>query len=174
VGWACTTGRVRLMTDGSPWRPVIHIEDVCAAFCAVLEAPTQNMHNEVFHVGSSRCNYQIRDLAEIVRRVVPGATIEYAAAGDADRRTYIADFSKIEHVLPAFRPRWTPEAGARQLAEAYRAAGLTETQFTGSRYIRVKRITELLGQGALDDTLRWTAQAETAVAPVVTRRIHAP
>lgn len=164
VGWASTTGRVRLMTDGSPWRPVIHIEDVCEAFRVVLEAPVENIHNEVFHVGSSRCNYQIRDLAEIVQRVVPGSTIEYAAAQDADRRTYIADFSKIERVLPAFTPRWTAEDGARQLYEAFRAAGLTVEQFTSSRYIRVKRLTELLADGALDDSLRWARHS--AASPV--------
>ena len=169
VGWAHTTGRVRLMTDGSPWRPVIHIEDVCEAFIAVLEAPREKIHNEIFHVGSSRCNYQIRDLAEIVRKTVPGATIEYAVTQDADQRTYIADFSKIERVLPSFTPRWTAEDGARQLYDAYREAQLTEAQFTGSRYIRLKRIAELLASGELDDTLRWAKRPATP-EPATTSR----
>ena len=155
VGRACTTGRVRLYTDGTPSRPLIHVEDVCDAFIAVLEAPLEGIHNEVFHVGSNRENYQIRDLAEAVRRVVPGSEIEYVADHNADRRTYIADFGKIERVLPAFRPLWTAEEGARQLYEAYREADLTLAQFTSSRYTRLKRIDELLSSGRLDESLRW-------------------
>jgi nucleoside-diphosphate-sugar epimerase len=164
VGWASTTGRVRLMTDGTPWRPVIHLEDLCEAFLTVMESPRELVHNEVFHVGSNRDNYQIRDLAAIVSRVVPGCEIDYAGGADADRRTYIADFTKIERRL-GFQPRWTAEQGARQLYEAYTRAGLTLEQFTSSRYIRVKRITELLRDGELDDTLRWKHAVEPSCQP---------
>jgi nucleoside-diphosphate-sugar epimerase len=155
VGWAYTTGKVRLYSDGTPWRPLIHVEDVCDAFLAAIEAPVQVVHSQVFHVGSNRENYQVRDLAEIVRSVVPGCQLEYATDHGADGRTYIADFSKIQEMLPQFQPRWTAEAGARQLYKAYREVGLSLEEFTGSRYIRLKRIDDLLRTGRLNDSLRW-------------------
>ena len=159
VGWAHTTGRVRVSSDGTPWRPLVHVEDVTEAFIAAIEAPLEVVHNQVFHVGSNREKYQIRDLAEIVRSVVPGCEIEFVADHDADQRTYIADFSKIEQAMPDFRPRWTAQAGARQLYDSYKSAGLTLEEFTGSRYIRLKRIDELLHGSQLDDTLRWPVPA---------------
>ena len=163
VGWAVTTGKILLYTDGTPWRPLIHVEDVCAAFTAAMEAPVEAIHNQIFHVGSNKENYQIKDLAAIVQSVVPGSEIEYVTTHEGDQRTYVADFSKIEATLREFRPRWTAEMGARQLYDAYRAAGLTSEQFTGSRYIRLKRIDELLQRGELDASLRWqTAAVEPA------------
>ena len=155
VGWACTTGKVLLYTDGTPWRPLIHVEDVCDAFIAAMEAPVEVVHNQVFHVGSNQENYQIRDLAEIVRSVVPGCELEFSTDHQGDQRTYIADFSKIERELPQFRPSWRAEDGAHQLYQAYRKANLTLDQFNSSRYIRLKRIDELLGSGQLDSGLRW-------------------
>ena len=155
VGWASTEGKVRLYTDGTPWRPLIHVEDVCDAFITAMEAPVEVVHDQVFHVGSNKENYQIRDLAEIVRSVVPGSGIEYATDHGADRRTYIADFSKIEDQLPQFRPKWTVEDGAQQLYQAYQQAHLTLEEFTGSRYIRLKRINQLLKIGRLNSELRW-------------------
>ena len=155
VGWAYTTGNVRLYTDGSPWRPLIHVEDVCDAFIAAMEAPVEMVHNQVFHVGSNKETYQIKQLAEIVRSVVPGCDIEYATDHEADQRTYIADFSKIEKALPAFRPKWTAVTGANQLYQAYVQVKLTLEEFKGSRYIRLNRIHELLDSGQLDDSLRW-------------------
>ena len=140
---------------GTPWRPLIHVEDVCEAFIAVIEAPVEVVHNQVFHVGSNQENYQVRQLAEIVCSVVPGSEIEFVTDHDGDQRTYIADFSKIEEKLPEFRPSWTAERGARQLYRAYQLANLTLEQFTSSRYIRLKRIDELLRSGQLDDSLRW-------------------
>ena len=159
VGWAVTTGKVRLYSDGTPWRPVIHVEDVCQAFITTMEAPTEVVHNQVFHVGSNGENYQIRDLAEIVRRVVPGCEVEYVKDHDADQRTYLADFTKIERALPTFQPKWTAEAGVRQLYQAYKEVGLTLEQFTSSRYIRLKRIGDLLREDKLDETLRWRVPA---------------
>ena len=155
VGWAFTTGKVLLYTDGTPWRPLIHVEDVCGAFIAAMEAPLEVVRNQVFHVGSNKENYQIRDLAEIVRSVVPGCDLEYSTDHQGDQRTYIADFSKIERELPQFRPRWNAEEGARQLYQAYSETKLTLEQFTGSRYVRLKRIDELLHGGLLDNGLRW-------------------
>ena len=155
VGWACTTGNVKLYTDGTPWRPLIHVEDVCDAFIAVMEAPVETVHNQVYHVGSNKENYQIRTLAEIVQSVVPGCGLEFSSDHEGDQRTYIADFTKIEERLPQFQPKWTAEAGAHQLYEAYRRANLNLEEFTGSRYIRLKRIDELLRTGRLDANLRW-------------------
>jgi nucleoside-diphosphate-sugar epimerase len=155
VGWAVTTGKVKLYTDGTPWRPLIHVEDVADAFIAAVEAPVEVIHNQVFHVGSNKENYQIRTLAEIVCSVVPGASIEYVTDHEGDQRTYIAEFGKIESQLTAFRPKWNAESGARQLYQAYKAANLTLEQFTGSRYIRLKRIDDLLRSGQLDSSLRW-------------------
>ncbi|MFQ5801470.1 MAG: NAD-dependent epimerase/dehydratase family protein [Candidatus Methylomirabilales bacterium] len=155
VGWACTTGRVRIMSDGSPWRPVIHVEDVCQAFIEAMEAPTDAIHNQVFHVGANRENYRIRDLAEIVRSVVPRCEIEYVREPSADQRTYIADFSKIERLLSGFRPRWTAAAGARQLYLAYHEHGLRTEEMSGSRYIRLNRVNQLICERRLDETLRW-------------------
>lgn len=156
VGWACTTGKVKLYTDGSPWRPLIHIEDVCDAFIAAMEAPVDAVHNQVFHVGSNKENYQIKDVAEIVQSVVPGCDLEFNTDDhQADQRTYIADFTKIENTLTGFRPKWTVEAGAQQLYQAYQQANLSLEEFTGSRYIRLKRIDELLKSGRLNSSLRW-------------------
>ena len=164
VGWAATTGKVRLYTDGSPWRPVIHVEDVCEAFIAAMEAPVEVVHNQVFHVGSNRENYRVGDLADIVCSVVPGCEIEYVTDHDGDQRTYIANFSKIEAALPSFRPSRTAEDGARQLYEAYQKSGLTLDQFTSSRYIRLKRIDELLQEGHLDEALRWKVPASSEMS----------
>ena len=155
VGWAVTTGKVRLYTDGSPWRPLIHVEDVCAAFTAAIEAPVDAIHDQVFHVGSNKENYQIKTLAEIVCSVVPDSEIEYVTDHEGDQRTYIADFTKIESTLAVFRPRWTAQMGARQLYEAYLEAGITLEQFTSSRYIRLNRIDELIRSGQIDSSLRW-------------------
>jgi nucleoside-diphosphate-sugar epimerase len=165
VGWAMTTGKVKLYTDGTPWRPVVHVEDVSQAFLVALEAPAEAVHNQVFHVGSNKENYQIRQLAEIVCSVVPGSEIEYVTDHDGDPRTYIADFTKIEEILPQFEPRWTVQKGAEQLYNVYKQVNFTLEEFTGSRYIRLKRIGELLEKGMLNDDLRWerapAAPAET-------------
>ncbi len=155
AGWATTTGKVKLYTDGTPWRPVVHVEDVCQAFMVALEAPTEAVHNQVFHVGSNKENYQIKTLAEIVCSVVPGAEIEYVTDHEGDPRTYIADFTKIEEILPQFKPQWTVQKGAEQLYNVYKQVNFTLDEFTGSRFIRLKRIGELLETGALNNDLRW-------------------
>lgn len=159
VGWAHTTGKIKLYTDGTPWRPLVHVEDVCRAFQVALEAPADVIHNQVFHVGSNQENYQIIQLAKIVQKVVPGCEIEFDPDHDGDQRTYIADFTKIETLLPQFRPQWDAETGAMQLHNAYRDAGLTLDEFSSSRYIRLKRIDDLLKRGHLDATLRWQGAA---------------
>ena len=164
VAWAVTTGRIHLKSDGTPWRPIVHIEDISRAFLAVLEAPRELVHNEVFNVGRTDENFQIRDLARIVAETVPGCRLEFAEGAGPDTRSYRVDFGKIARVLPAFQPQWTARAGARELYDAYRGSGLRLEEFEGPRYRRIDQIRRLLESGRLDASLRWTAPVAAAGA----------
>ncbi|MGZ5334830.1 MAG: NAD-dependent epimerase/dehydratase family protein, partial [Solirubrobacterales bacterium] len=155
VGYAHTTGEVLIQSDGTPWRPLVHVEDIGGAFLSVLEAPRELVHDEAFNVGASSENYRIRDLAEIVEKVVPGARASFATGGGPDKRSYQVDCSKIVRVLPDYEPRWTVPRGVEQLYDAYARNGLTFEEFTGSRYLRINRVRELQEAGRLDDELRW-------------------
>jgi nucleoside-diphosphate-sugar epimerase len=157
VAWAFTTGRVLIKSDGTPWRPIVHIEDIARAFIAVLAAPREAVHDQAFNVGQTEENYRIRDLAEIVRETVPGSTIEYASDGGPDPRCYRADFGKIVRVLPDFKPRWNAREGARELYAAYQAVGLALADYEGPRYKRIEHLKQLLATGRLDQSLRWRA-----------------
>ncbi len=154
VAWAYTTGRVRLKSDGTPWRPLVHAEDIARACVAVLSAPREVVHGQAFNVGRTDENYRVRDLAEIVRDTVPGSRIEYAPGAAPDQRSYRVDFGKIRRALPDFAPRWTARDGARELYEAYQRNGLHVDDLEGPRYRRVDQIRLLLGSGQLDETLR--------------------
>ena len=140
VAWAFTTGKIHLKSDGTPWRPIVHIEDISRAFIAALEAPADQVFNEAFNVGQTAHNYRIRDLAEIVAGVVPGCTIEFADDAGPDKRSYRVSFEKIRRKLPAFKPQWDARMGAEQLYKAYRASGLTLEEFEGPRYQRIGHI----------------------------------
>jgi nucleoside-diphosphate-sugar epimerase len=164
VAAAYTTGRILVKSDGTPWRPITHVRDICAAFLAVLEAPEETVWNEAFNVGVNEENYQVRDLAEIARDTVPGSEIEYAKDGGPDRRCYRVDCSKIHNRLTAFRPAWNARRGAAELHEAYRRIGLTATDMASSRYYRVAKVTELMKADLIDGELRWTAPASAAGA----------
>ena len=155
VGYAHTTGEVLIQSDGTPWRPLVHVEDISAAFLAVLEAPRELVHDEAFNVGASSENYRIRDVAEIVEEIVPGAHASFATGGGPDKRSYQVDCSKIARVLPEFEPLWTVRRGVEELYAAYDRNALTFEQFTGSRYLRINRVRELQDAGRLDDELRW-------------------
>jgi nucleoside-diphosphate-sugar epimerase len=157
VAWAVTTGRIHLKSDGTPWRPIVHIEDISRAFLAVLEAPRELVHNQVFNVGRTDENFQIRELAQIVGVTVPGCRIEFADGAGPDARSYRVDFAKIARMLPAFKPRWNAREGARELYEAYKGSGLRLEDFEGPRYRRIDHIRELIAKGRLDGSLRWTA-----------------
>ena len=156
VAWACTTGLVYLKSDGSPWRPIVHIEDISRACIAVLNAPRELVHNQAFNVGINAENYRIRDLAEIVKDTVPGCRVEYAKDAEPDKRTYRVDFSKIERVLPEFKPQWNARRGAQELYQAYQKYGVKLEEFEGPKYKRIDHIKQLLSAGDLDSTLRWT------------------
>jgi nucleoside-diphosphate-sugar epimerase len=160
VAWAHTTGKIHLKSDGSPWRPIVHIEDISRAFIAALEAPQEAVFNEAFNVGQTAHNYRIRDLAEIVAEVVPGCALEFAADAGPDKRSYRVSFEKIKRKLPAFKPQWDARMGAEQLYQAYRASGVTLEEFEGPRYQRIGHIKKLLAERILNDDLRHAAPAE--------------
>jgi nucleoside-diphosphate-sugar epimerase len=155
TAWALTTGRVFIKSDGTPWRPIVHIEDISRAFLAALEAPRDLVHNQAFNVGRSEENYQIRELAEIVMETVPGCTIEFAADAGPDKRCYRVDFSRIARILPAFQPKWDARRGARELYSAYKKVSLCVDDFEGPRYKRIDHIQGLLTSGRLKADLRW-------------------
>jgi nucleoside-diphosphate-sugar epimerase len=155
VAWALTKGLVYIKSDGTPWRPIVHIEDISRAFIAVLEAPRELVHNEAFNVGRNEDNYQIRDLAEIVKDTVPNCRIEYAPDAGPDKRCYRVDCSKIAQTLPDFKPQWDARQGATELYEVYQKVGLTLEEFEGSKYQRIAHIKYLLNSGLLDENLRW-------------------
>ncbi|MBV6451632.1 MAG: GDP-L-fucose synthase [Anaerolineales bacterium] len=155
VAWAYTTGLVYLKSDGSPWRPIIHIEDISRAFVAVLNAPKDLVHNQAFNVGINDENYRIRDLAEIVKETVPGCRVEYAKDAEPDKRTYRVDFSKIAQTLSEFKPQWTAKQGAKELYDAYEKHQIILEEFEGPKYKRIDHINQLLAAGDLDSTLRW-------------------
>ncbi len=157
VGFAYTTGEVLIQSDGTPWRPQIHVEDMARAFLTILRAPHELVHNQAFNVGRSEENYRISDLAEMVRAIVPGSRVRFAPGGGPDPRCYRVDCGKLAATLPDFRPQWTVRRGIEQLYAAYREHGLTFEEFTGPRYLRIKRLLELQRDGQVDETLRWLA-----------------
>jgi len=163
VGYAMTQGDVLIQSDGTPWRPLVHAEDIARAFLAVLEAPRDLVHNQAFNVGRNEDNLRVRQIADMVKAVVPGCTIRYAEGGGPDPRCYRVDCSKIARTLPAFRPQWTVRTGVEQLYAAYRAAGMTAEQFQGHRYLRLKQINRLQTAGRLDSDLRWKQSTPATV-----------
>jgi nucleoside-diphosphate-sugar epimerase len=136
----------------------VHVEDLCAAFLAVLDAPRERVHAQAFNVGRDGENYRMRDVAELVREAVPGSTIEYAEGAGADPRCYRVDFGKIACSLPGFAPRWTVAAGIAQLRDAFRRIGLRKEDLEGDRYLRIRHIGRLLVEGRLDSNLRWISR----------------
>ena len=154
---AMTTGEVRLQSDGTPWRPLVHIEDISRAFLAMLEAPRELVHNEAFNVGRAVDNVQIRQVAEMVRDAVPGSTVTFAEGAGPDLRNYRVDFSKLDDTFPDLKLRWTVRDGIEELAGAYAKYGMTLDDFNSSRYVRLRRIRELLDAGTVDEMLQRTA-----------------
>ncbi|MFA5956103.1 NAD-dependent epimerase/dehydratase family protein [Hyphomicrobium sp.] len=157
VGHAVTTGKVLLKSDGTPWRPLVHIRDIIAALAAALAAPRQSIHDQAFNIGKSGENYRIRDIANMVAEIVPGSEVAFAEGASPDIRDYRVDFTKAESQLPGFAPAWTLRAGIEELYTAYKETGLTAEEFLGPRYYRLKTVQGLIDRGALDRQLRWVA-----------------
>ena len=152
---AFTSGKVTIYSDGQPWRPVLHVEDVARTFRRVLEAPLDDVHDQVFNNGANHLNYQVIELARFVAQAVEGCELEVLNQPSADQRTYQADFSKFARTFPDFQFRWSAERGAAQLAEDFRRIGLTREQYEGNRFVRLRWLEYLLESGRLDKDLRW-------------------
>jgi nucleoside-diphosphate-sugar epimerase len=155
VGWAFTTGRIMMESDGSPWRPIVHVEDIARAFAAVLDAPRELVHNKAFNVGVTEDNIQIGDIAKIVGETIPNCQIQLAKDASPDKRCYKVDCDRLPRVLPDFRPRWNARRGAKELYESYKKRGLTFEEFEGPKYQRINQIRKLLSEGIIDRTLRY-------------------
>jgi nucleoside-diphosphate-sugar epimerase len=160
VGHAVTHGEVFLKSDGTPWRPLVHVEDIAAAFLAILEAPRDLVHDEPFNVCRTTENYQIREVAEIVEQIVPGSRIVLAEHAGPDKRNYRVSGDKLAETLPSFQPSWTVRRGAEQLFEAFVANGLTESDLEGTTFLRIRKVQELQESGRLNAELRWTSPVE--------------
>ena len=155
TGYAVTTGKVLLKSDGSPWRPLVHIEDISRAFVAALEAPREAVYNEAFNVGATSENYRIADVARIVESVVPDSVVELGESAGPDIRNYRVDCTKLERILPAAVAKWTVRLGVEELYQAYLDNSLTLDEFLGPRYLRLRHVRSLQQGGVLDDNLYW-------------------
>lgn len=155
VAYAYATGEVRMQSDGSPWRPLAHIEDISRAFIAALEAPREAIHNEAFNIGRDEDNHQIRDIARLIEATVPDSSITFSAGASPDKRSYRVSFAKAARGLPGFEPQWTVQRGIEEIFEAYRSGALTLEDFLSPRFQRIKRILQLLDAGRIDGDLRW-------------------
>jgi nucleoside-diphosphate-sugar epimerase len=167
VAAAFTTGEVLVQSDGTPWRPLVHIEDISRAFLAVLQAPRTIVHNQAFNVGRTSENYQVRDLATTVSEVVPGSKVKYAPGGGPDARCYRVNCDKIAKDLPEFRPQWTVRKGMEELFSAFQRYGLKKDDFFGIRYQRIKTIQKLMQEGRLDGELRRVTPATQGAGQVL-------
>ena len=156
TAWAVATGKVLIKSDGTPWRPIVHVEDITRAFLAALWAPREAIHAQAFNVARPAENYRISELAQIVGETVPGCTIEFAGDASPDARNYRVDASKIARALPGFTPAWTARKGAQQLHEAFKEVGITLDEFEGWKYRRIGQIRQLMESGRLGPDLRWT------------------
>jgi nucleoside-diphosphate-sugar epimerase len=166
VAAALTTGCISIKSDGTPWRPIVHIRDIIAAMLWVLEAPKSAVHNAVFNVGQTKENYRISELAVIVAETVPGSRIEYVPGGGPDKRCYRVNCDKVQRILPGFRPQWTARKGAQELYDAYRAGGLTAENLKSGHYFRMNHIRRLLDAKKLDLSLRWTSGPSEKTFPI--------
>lgn len=162
AGYATTTGQVLIKSDGRPWRPLVHIEDIARAFLAVVEAPRALVHLKAYNVGMNSENYRVSEVADIVASVVPGAQVTYSSDASPDTRNYRVDCSLIRRELPAFQPVWTVRAGVEQLHAAFVAAGLRLDDLTGPRLQRIKHLVQMQERGLVDEHMR-------VLAPVVAR-----
>jgi nucleoside-diphosphate-sugar epimerase len=154
TAWAFTTGKVYLKSDGTPWRPLVHVEDIGRAYVAAIKAPLELVHNHAFNVGTTTENYQIRELAQMVESIVPGCRVDFAPDAGPDKRCYRVDCNRIGRTLHDFKPQWTVRRGIEQLYETFKRVGLTLEDFEGERFKRIAHIKGLIDRGVLDSRLR--------------------
>lgn len=159
VAAAYLENRILIRSDGTPWRPLVHVEDICRAFLAVLDAPEESVHNQAFNVGLTSENYRVSELAEIVREAVPNCEIAYDPAGGPDRRCYRVSCEKLARQVPAFQPEWNVRRGVRQLLDAYQRFGLAPADVTGQRYVRLAALKRRQAEGVIGQDLRPTNRA---------------
>ena len=159
VASAMVSGRILIKSDGTPWRPIVHIRDIIGAVIAVLETPRESVHNQVFNVGRNDENFRVRELADFVAEVVPGCRVEYAPGGGPDLRCYRVNFDKINRLVQTFRPQWTARKGAQELYDSFRVGGIKVEDVNGGRYVRISEIRRLQQAVQLDGTLRWIHRA---------------
>jgi nucleoside-diphosphate-sugar epimerase len=155
TAWAFTTGEVHLKSDGTPWRPLVHVEDICRAYIAALEAPREAVHDAAFNVGTTTENYQVREVAKMVEQIVPGCKISFAKDAGPDKRCYRVDCNKIARELHGFKPQWTVRRGIEQLYDVYCREGLALEDFEGPKFMRIAHIKELVANNKLDRILLW-------------------
>jgi len=159
TAWAVSTGAIRMLSDGTPWRPLVHVQDVATSVLAALEAPREAVHDEAFNVGRAGENYQVRDVARIVGEEVTGCAVTFADGASADARSYRVAFDKVARHLPDWAPRWTVRDGVREVRDALAGLGLTPDLFEGPRYSRIARLEEMLAAGEIGPDLRRRAEA---------------
>ena len=155
VGWAVTIGQIKIMSDGTPWRPLIHAEDIARAFIAVIEAPKNVVNRQSYNVGQTSENFQIKDVAKMVGEVVPGCSVVITGEHGSDSRSYRVNFDKIARELPNFKPKWTLKKGIEEVYEAYKKYGMDEDKFKGRYFIRLKQLQYLIENKRVDNKLFW-------------------
>jgi len=153
TAWAFCTGQVYLKSDGTPWRPIVHVSDIARAYIAALHAPRELVYNAAFNVGTTSENYQIRELAEMVQSVVPGSKVDFAPDAGPDKRCYRVDCNHICRTLHEFKPQWTALRGVEELYETYKRVGLTLDEFEGPKFKRIAHVKKLIEKGTLDEDL---------------------
>jgi nucleoside-diphosphate-sugar epimerase len=156
TGFAFATGKVFLKSDGSSWRPLVHIEDISRAALSVLAADREVIHDQAFNVGATAENYQIRDVAKLVSEIVPNSEVTLSDEAFNDPRNYRVTCDKLATALPSAQPTWTVRKGIEELYEAFGRSGLTMEDLEGERYMRIRHVMSMVGQGRLDTELRWT------------------
>ena len=167
VGYALTQGEIFVKSDGTPWRPLVHIEDISRAYVALLHSPRELVHDEAFNVGRTQENYQVRDIVTMVAEAIPGTTVRYAEGAGPDLRCYQVDCSKIEITIPEYQPTWTVRAGVEELRDAYIRNQTTQDDFLGNKYLRIKTIKDLQDGNRLDANLRWVGDGKVESSGVV-------
>jgi nucleoside-diphosphate-sugar epimerase len=163
VGWAIVTKQIKILSDGTPWRPLVHAEDIARAFIAVIEAPVKNVSGEAFNVGQDSENFQVKDIARMVGEVIPGCEIVITGEHGSDSRSYRVDFGKIKRMLPEFKPRWTLREGIKEVYEAYKTYGMDNEKFMGRYFVRLRQIQFLMDSGKVNNELYWNPSARGAL-----------